>query len=88
MSGGDFELELRRRFRGCAKFRTVDKTIKRYSSLSAMKADEYQIWQRLPPSERIRAVMDLTLGLYTLKGQAPDAPRLQRTLVRIQRGRG
>jgi hypothetical protein len=41
-----------------------------------MKSDEYRSWQRLPGSERIRAVMDLNLDLYAMKGQAADAPRL------------
>src|ERR1700733_8679482 len=50
-----------------------------------MKADQYRAWQRLPANERIRAVMDLNLELYALKGGASDATRLQRTLVRIQR---
>ena len=64
----------------------MDKRITRYTSHAAMKADQSLAWQRLPPSERIRAVMDLTLDLYALKGQVQDAPRLQRTLVRVQRG--
>jgi hypothetical protein len=66
----------------------MDKKITRYSSLQAMKADEYRSWQRLPGSERIRAVMDLNLGLYAMKGQAEDAPRLQRTIIRFQRRTG
>jgi hypothetical protein len=45
-------------------------------------------WQRLPGSERIRAVMDLNLDLYAMKGQAADAPRLQRTVIRFQRRTG
>ena len=53
-----------------------------------MKSDEYRFWQRLPGSERIRAVMDLNLDLYAIKGQAADAPRLQRTLIRLQRRTG
>jgi hypothetical protein len=48
----------------------MDKRITRYSSLKAMKSDEYRSWQRLPGSERIRAVMDLNLDLYAMKGQA------------------
>jgi hypothetical protein len=39
----------------------MDKRITRYTSLQAMKADEYRLWQRLPGSERLRAVMDSTL---------------------------
>jgi hypothetical protein len=62
----------------------VDKRITRYGSLEAMKRAEYPGWQRVPPRERLRAVMDLTLELYALKGQL-DVPRLQRSLVRIKR---
>jgi hypothetical protein len=58
----------------------MDKRITRYNSLKAMKSDEYRSWQRLPGSERIRAVMDLNLE--------PDAPRLQRTVIRFQRRTG
>ena len=50
-----------------------------------MKSDEYRSWQCLSGSERIRAVMDLNLDLYAMKGQAADAPRLQRTLICLQR---
>lgn len=70
---------------GLCYFREMDKKITRYHSLKEMKADEYRSWQRLPGSERIRAVMDLNLELYALKGQTADAPRLQRTVVRVQR---
>jgi hypothetical protein len=45
-------------------------------------------WQRLPGSERIRAVMDLNLDLYAMKGQVADAPRLQRTVICFQRRTG
>jgi hypothetical protein len=69
-------------------FISMDKRITRYKSLSAMKADEYRDWQRLPGSERIRAVMDLNLELYAMKGQTADAPRLQRTVIRFQRRTG
>jgi hypothetical protein len=34
----------------------VDKTIRRYSSLDAMKADEYRYWQSVSGRERMRAV--------------------------------
>ena len=56
-------------------FRQMDKRITRYNALKAMKSDEYRSWQRLPGSERIRAVVDLNLDLYAMKGQAADAPR-------------
>jgi hypothetical protein len=66
----------------------MDKTVKRYSSLDAMKADGIRAWQRVPASERIRAVSELTTVLYALKGQPPDVQRLQRTLVRVKRPPG
>ena len=57
----------------------MDKTIRRYGSLEAMKSAEYADWARLPPRERMRAVMELTMEFYGLK----DVPRLHRTLARI-----
>jgi hypothetical protein len=42
----------------------MDKIIKRYESVNAMKADEYAAWQLVPPCERI-----LTLALYGLAGK-------------------
>ncbi len=53
-----------------------------------MKSDEYRAWQRLPGRERIRAVMELNLDLYAMKNQAADPPRLQRTVVSLQRRTG
>ena len=65
----------------------MDKRITRYESLEAMNRAEYREWQRLPARERFRAVMELTLELYGMKGHA-GVPRLQRTLVRIKRPPG
>jgi hypothetical protein len=53
----------------------MDKRITRYNSLKAMKSDEYRSWQRVPGSERIRAVMDLNLDLYAMKGQAAETSK-------------
>jgi len=63
----------------------MDKTLRRYSSLDEMKADEYRYWQTRPVYERVAAISELTEEGYRLKGVATDAFRLQRTLVRIQR---
>ena len=63
----------------------MDKTIRRYTSLDEMKADEYRYWQSRPVHERVEAVSELTQEQYAMKGEAPDVPRLQRTLVRLQR---
>jgi hypothetical protein len=62
----------------------MDKVIRTYSSLTAMKADELRDWQQLPAHERMRAVPDITLAAYQMKDSTPDVPRLQRTLVHLQ----
>jgi hypothetical protein len=63
----------------------MDKVIRTYSSHEDLKADEYREWQRLPVSERMKAVAVLTLAAYQMKETAPDVRRLQRTLVHLQR---
>lgn len=63
----------------------MEKTLRRYSSLDELKADEYRYWQSRPVYERVAAVSELTEEGYRLKGLGPDAFRLQRTLVRIER---
>jgi hypothetical protein len=69
---------------GCYN-RDMDKTIRKYTSFDEMKADEYRYWQSRPIYERVEAVSELTQEQYAMKGEAPDVPRLQRTLVRLQR---
>jgi hypothetical protein len=63
----------------------VDKSIRKYSSLDEMKADEYREWQKLPAHERMRAVAELSLAAYEMKEPTADVRRLQRTLVHLQR---
>jgi hypothetical protein len=63
----------------------MDKTIRRYTSFEAMKADEFREWQRLSGYERIKATAELSFFLYQLKEPGRDLRRLQRTLVSIQR---
>jgi hypothetical protein len=63
----------------------MDKTIRRYTDFEELKADEYRFWQSRPVHERVAAVSELTHEHYALKGAAPDVPRLQRTLVRLER---
>jgi hypothetical protein len=65
----------------------MDKTIRIYHSLDEMKADEYRYWQSRPADERMDAVAEITLATYAMKGAPPDVPRLQRTLVHLQRPR-
>ena len=66
----------------------MDKTIRKYSGMAAFeeaKADEYRYWQSRSAQERMEAIAEITLTQYALKGMAPDVPRLQRTLVHLQR---
>jgi hypothetical protein len=63
----------------------MDKTIRKYTSLDEMKADEYRYWQSRPVYERLAAVSELTEEGYRMKGMGLDAFRLQRTVVHFQR---
>ena len=63
----------------------MEPTIRKYSSLDEMKADEYRYWQSRPVHERMDAVEELIQTAYALKGRKmePDVPRLQRSFVRL-----
>ncbi len=63
----------------------MDKTVRTYTSLKEMKADEYRYWQSRSVQERMDAVSEMTLAAYRMKGGGTDVPRLQRTIVVIQR---
>ena len=63
----------------------MDKTIRKYIDFDEIKADEYRYWQSRPVHERVAAVSELTQDSYAMKGEAPDVPRLQRTLVHFER---
>ena len=59
----------------------MDKTIRKYTDLEEMKADEYREWQALPDYERLNAAFELSLALYQLKEPRRDVqPRLQLVL--------
>jgi hypothetical protein len=66
----------------------VDKTIRKYTSFDEAKADEYRYWQSRPAHERVDAVSEITQEQYAMKGAVRDVPRLQRTLVHLQRPQG
>jgi len=63
----------------------MNKTIRKFSNFAELKGEEYRYWQSRPVHERVAAVSELTQEHYALKGEAPDVPRLQRTLVRFER---
>jgi len=61
-------------------------TLRKYTSLEEMKADEYRYWQSRPAEERLNAVEEMIATAYALKGWElkPDVSRLQRPFVRLQ----
>ena len=63
----------------------MDKSLHKFNSFEAMKADEIRQWQKLSPRERLNAAAELSIGAYSMKGPLKNVPaRLQRTLVRLQ----
>ena len=66
----------------------MDKTLRKYTSFDEAKADEYRYWQSRPAHERMDAISEITQDLYAMKGEVPDVPRLQRTLVHLKRSQG
>ena len=62
----------------------MDKTIRKYTDFDEMKTDEYRYWQSRPAHERLNAAAELSALGYPWKDRDVQ-PRLQRTLVRIQR---
>jgi hypothetical protein len=65
----------------------MEAVIRTFDSFKELKADEYRYWQSRPAHERLNAVAEMTLAAYATKGTLPDVPRLQRTLVCLQRPR-
>jgi len=63
----------------------MDKTIRRFRSLDAMKAEEHAYWQSRPAHERMTAIFEITSALYGRKERDASVPRIQRTLVHLQR---
>ncbi len=63
----------------------MDKSIRKFNNFDELKAEEYRYCQSRPVHQRVAAVSELTQEHYTLKGEAPDVPRLQRILVRFER---
>jgi hypothetical protein len=61
----------------------MDKMIARFGSIQAMRTAAIRDWQRLPASQRLKAVTELSLELHRMKSLVKDdLLRLQRTLVR------
>ena len=86
-SVSEFSLTIRSRERCLDKRynRNVETILRKYTSFDEMKADEYRYWQSRPVHERMDAVSEMSLAAYAMKGAAPDVPRLQGPLIRLQR---
>ena len=70
-------------FRARAEQRRATYSIRRYSDLDHIKADEYAYWQSPPTHLRLAAAAELTSEAYAMKGI--HVSRLQRSLVRFER---
>jgi hypothetical protein len=72
-----------------AEFAGMDRAkrfpIRRYTSLAAMKADEYQYWQSRPAYERLAATSELSSEAYRIKDPTANVSRLRRTLSHLKR---
>lgn len=55
---------------------------------SHAEADEHEAeyWLQILPEERLAAQWELSLRVYRLAGLCADAPRLDRTAIRVYRG--
>ena len=65
----------------------MDKTVRVFSSVAAMKTEEYRYWRSRPAHERMAAVSELTRSVYAMKEALPDVPRLQRIVAVLPRPR-
>ena len=66
----------------------MDETIRKddsVSDLDEIEAQQYRYWQSRPMHERMAEVSRLSSAMYGLKYDGPEAPRLDKTLVRSKR---
>lgn len=67
---------------------SCDRTIRRFASHEAQKAESLRYWRTRSPGERLVAVWEATLAAWSVRGYRYDASqRSERTLTRIQRTR-
>jgi hypothetical protein len=51
----------------------MDKTIRKFDSFEAMKAEEYRAWQALSPADRLNAAAELSIALYSIQERTSGA---------------
>jgi hypothetical protein len=62
----------------------MEKTIRFVSDLNELKAQDYRYWQSVPAAERMKAVWELSVLGYQMKGFRPDGQELRRSVVRLE----
>ena len=62
----------------------MDRTIRFVKDFKTLKAEDYRYWQSVPAAERMKAVWELSLGAYQMKGLTPDGQELHRSVVRLE----
>jgi hypothetical protein len=62
----------------------MDKTIRFVTDPNELKAEEYRYWQSASAAERMKAVSELSLMAYQMKGLTPDGQELRRSVVRLE----
>jgi hypothetical protein len=67
------------------KERTREITAQLFHSHAEQEAANAGYWKQLTPDERLDLVWRLTEEQWRLKGEFPDEPRIQRTIVRLVR---
>jgi hypothetical protein len=60
-------------------------TLRRFTSLDAMKAEEYAYWQSRPIRERLAAGAELSAQGYAVADQASHVSRLRTIARRLKR---
>lgn len=62
----------------------MDKTIRFVKDFDELKEEDYRYWQSVPAAERMKAVWELSLEGYQMKGLKPDGQELRRSVVRLE----
>jgi len=64
----------------------MDKTLRRFSSLDEMKAEQRRLWEAVPSQERFDAITEAMAEAFAFKtGEDPYAREFCRTLTRVER---
>lgn len=62
----------------------MDKTIRFVKDFNELKEQDYRYWQSVSAADRMKAVWELSLMGYQMKGLTPDGQELRRSVVRLK----